>query len=259
MLQTHYADGQGKVYSLGKLPKVEDARTLQFARYLMPTIPAPPPAIDYESAVKAWGMLGNDTVGDCTCAGMSHAAMLWEANAQHKQLAVTTKQTLAAYSAITGYDPRDPSTDQGANMLDCLKWWRKHGIDRQRISAFVEVTPPNLRAAIDLFGCLYIGVALPDAVLPQSGIVPNWTCTPDGSRDKRPNPNNGHCVILAGYDATGPTVVTWGQTVKATWGFVTAYGDEFYACLAPAWTRGDHMGKGFDVASLTADLAAIAH
>ncbi len=114
------------------------------AKYLTPAAPTPPAAVDYAAAVKAWGMLGNDTVGDCALAGQAHADMLWAANAEHRQLAITTAMVLGAYSDVTGYDPHDDGpggnpTDRGTALLDALKYWRTRGIDRQTIKAFVEV------------------------------------------------------------------------------------------------------------------------
>jgi hypothetical protein len=94
-------------------------------------------------------------------------------------------------------------------------------------------------------------------VLPDSpGDLPAWTVTPDGTPHHKPNPHNGHCVVYAAYDAAGPTVVTWGTTVKASWGFHTAYCDELYALLSPVWLR--HDPPGIDVATLTADLELVA-
>ena len=253
------------VYKLGKLPKAVDDRNLLLASYLTPAAPTPPPAVDYASAVTDWGMLGNDRVGDCALAGQAHADMLWTANAEHRALAITTAQVLRAYSAITGYDPHDDGpggnpTDRGTVLLDALKYWRTQGIDRQTISAFVEVDTTSVadaKLAIDLFGCLYVGVELPAAVLPEApGELPPWTVVPDGSRRHAPDPHNGHCVIYAAYDESGPTVVTWGTTVKASWGFHAAYCDELYAMLSPAWPR--HDPPGIDVATLTADLALVA-
>ncbi len=253
------------VYKLGKLPKAEDARTLMLADYLTPPVPTPPAAVDYASAVADWGMLGNDTVGDCALAGQAHADMLWAANAEHRRLGITTSMVLRAYSAVTGYDPHEDGpggnpTDRGTSLLDALKFWRKSGIDRQTIKAFVEVKPlntDNVRLAIDLFGCLYVGVELPDVVLPKApGALPPWTVTPDGSPQNKPQPANGHCVIYAAYDDEGLTVVTWGTTVKASWAFHAAYCDELYAMLSPAWSR--HDPPGIDVATLTRDLAIVA-
>jgi hypothetical protein len=253
------------VYMLGKLPKQDDERNLMLTSYLTPAAPTPPPAVDYAAAVTAWGMLGNDRVGDCALAGEAHADMLWVANAEHRALAITTAQVLRAYSALTGYDPQAGTpganpTDRGTVLLDALKDWRTRGIDRQTISAFVEVDTRSVadaRLAIDLFGCLYVGVELPDAVLPEApGELPQWTVVPDGTRRLAPNPRNGHCVIYAGYDEAGPTVVTWGTTVKASWEFHKAYCDELYAMLSPAWLR--HDPPGIDVVTLTADLALVA-
>jgi hypothetical protein len=252
-------------YRLGKLPKRDDDRTLRLTTYLTPTVPTPPPAVDYAAAVRDWGMLGNDRVGDCALAGEAHADMLWVANAEHEQLAITTAMVLHAYSELTGYDPHADGpggnpTDRGTVLLDALKAWRRRGIDRQKIKAFVEVDPRSIehaKLAIDLFGCLYVGVELPDAVLPQApGDLPPWTVVPDGSRSHAPDPHNGHCVVYAGYDAAGLTVVTWGTTVTASWEFHTAYCDELYAMLSPAWLR--HDPPGIDVATLTADLALVA-
>ena len=252
-------------YKLGKLPKADDARNLMLAAYLTPAAPTPPPDVDYAAAVTSWGMLGNDTVGDCALAGQAHADMLWTANADHRQLAVTTAMVLRAYSEVTGYDPRDDGpggnpTDRGTVLLDALKFWRKRGIDRQTIKAFVEVdtkSVENAKLAIDLFGCLYVGVALPDSVLPSSPTdLPAWTVTPDGKPENEPNEHNGHCVVYAAYDADGPTVVTWGATVKASWAFHTSYCDELYAMLSPVWLR--HDPPGIDVATLTSDLELVA-
>jgi len=252
-------------YKLGKLPRRDDDRTLRLATYLTPAAPTPPPAVDYGAAVVDWGMLGNDRVGDCALAGQAHADMLWAANAEHVQLPITTAMVLRAYTAVTGYDPGADGpggnpTDRGTVLLDALNYWRKRGIDRQTIKAFVEVDTRSVehaKLAIDLFGCLYVGVELPDAVLPRGpGALPDWTVTPDGSRDRAPDPHNGHCVVYAGYDAAGPTVVTWGTTVKASWEFHEAYCDELYAMLSPAWLR--HDPPGIDVATLTADLELVA-
>jgi hypothetical protein len=254
-------------FKLGKLPKRTDARTLQLARYLTPELPPPPAAVDNGAAVGDWKMLGNDTAGDCAWAAQGHADMLWATAAQHRDLGISTTQVLHAYEAVTGYDPNagppgaNP-TDRGTNLLDALSFWRHHGIDRQKIRAFVEVEPTNIdhvKSTIDLFGCAYVGVALPDAVLPSEQGIPQWTVSPDGSPAKRPNPNNGHCIIYSAYDEQGVTVVTWGQTVTASWAFHSAYCDEMYAALSHLWFGRSANPRGLDRAELMKDLGAIGH
>jgi hypothetical protein len=254
-------------YMLGKQPKRVDPRTLQMARYLTPQLLTPPAAVDNGAAVTDWGMLGNDTVGDCAWAAQGHADMLWSTAAQHKNLAITTAQVLHAYEQATGYDPKagppgaNP-TDKGTNLLDAMSFWRHHGMDRQKITAYVEVDASNVdhvKSAIDLFGCAYVGVQLPDAVLPTEQGVPQWTVSPNGTAARKPNPDNGHCVIYSGYDAQGLTVVTWGMTVRASWAFHEAYCDEMYAALSHLWFGRSSDPPGLNQAELNQDLAAIAH
>jgi hypothetical protein len=259
------------LYALGKLPKVVDDRTLQLAAYLSPALAPPPESCDYYTLFKsagdrsAWKMLGNDRVGDCALAGQAHADMLWARYAEGRSLRISDAMVIHAYSQVTGYVPGDPSTDRGTSLLDALKFWRRPGIDRQRIRAFVEVDPRNLdnvKRAIDWFGCAYLGVMLPDAVLPRTvGLLPPWTCSPDGSAARQPNPHNGHCVIYAGYNARGPVAVTWGTTVQVSWAFHEAYCDECYAMVAPSWEQSAWLrtiNPAFDAAALERDLAAIA-
>ncbi|MBV9449513.1 MAG: hypothetical protein JO345_26825 [Streptosporangiaceae bacterium] len=256
-------------YKLGKQPKKTDPRTFALSRYLTSAVPTPPLQVDYGKAVTSWGMLGNDTVGDCAWAGQAHADMLWVANAQQQQLAVTTAQVLHAYEVVTGYNPNDVQpdgsnpTDRGTALLDALNYWRKTGIDHQKITAFVEVDPKNtdhVKLALSLFGTLYVGVQLPDSVLPKGpDNLPAWTVAPDGSAANQPNPSNGHCVIYDEYDETGLTAVTWGTTVPVSWEFHAAYCDELYAMLSPNWFRNGTDPQGVDIATLTTDLQQVSH
>ena len=254
------------VFATGKQPKESDPRTLALSSYLTPSTPTPPASVDWGSKVPDWGMLGNDTVGDCAWAGQAHADMLWSSDASGKPVPITTQQVLAAYSAVTGYNPNDNGpngnpTDKGTQLLAALRYWRKTGIDKQTIKAFVEVDPQNVdhvKLAIDLFGCAYVGVELPDAVLPTSPTsIPPWTVTPNGAPANQPDPSNGHCIIYSAYDADGPTVVTWGTTVPCSWGFHSAYCDEAYAMIAPSFFSKGMDPAGFNLTQLEDDLKAI--
>ena len=106
-----------------KAPKAETlAKIPGLSKYLkgpLNSLPTPPSGIDYSVAAQSClsQVMGNDTVGDCTCAGAGHALGLWTGNAGDL-VTLTREQVLAMYSAITGYNPSDPSTDQGANEVD---------------------------------------------------------------------------------------------------------------------------------------------
>src|ERR1035441_3205045 len=72
-------------------------------------------------------VLGNDQYGDCAEAGAMHLIQVETANTGNP-LHATLQQTLDLYSAVTGFDPNDPSTDQGTVLLSLLQYWKSTGI-----------------------------------------------------------------------------------------------------------------------------------
>ncbi len=209
---------------LGKTPKRDDKRTFKMRSYL-PTLPPVPAAIDWTGKVPIWGMMLNDTIGICTIAAAGHADMTWTSNAQTAEIIPSDSDILAAYKAITGYDPADPATDQGANELDVLNYWRKTGIAGRKIYAYAEVWIGNvddIKAAVALFGGCYIGVQLPRSAMDafQSNSV--WDDVEDTDIV------GGHALWIAAYDDAGVTLITWGRQQRATWAWLLKYIEEAY-------------------------------
>src|SRR3984885_3248276 len=104
---------------LGKALPVHDPRTLLLANYIDTAALPPVPAVfAYAKNIgaTAWGMMANDKIGDCTCAAAGHLIMEWTDD-NGKMVTPATKQIIAAYSAITGYDPKTGLNDNGANEL----------------------------------------------------------------------------------------------------------------------------------------------
>jgi hypothetical protein len=245
-------------YKLGKKPARHDPRTLQLATYL--ELPAIPTACDWTKKAKApWGMMKNDTVGDCTCAAAGHAIQCWTANASRKEVTITDAQVLKAYSAVTGYDPNKPNTDRGAVAIEVLKYWRKQGIARHRIQAFVAPEPKNhahIRAAVALFGSCYIGLSLPISAQRQQV----WSVPPGGpSGEGAAGSWGGHAVVVVGYNDHWLSCITWGAEKRMTWSFWDAYCDEAYAILSTDWVKANQSApSGFDLEALKADLKQVA-
>ena len=245
---------------LGKLAPRHDPRTLRLAHYFTDALPAAPPSKDWaaEGKVVAWPMMLNDSLGDCTCAAAGHMIEAWTANGNPALAAFVPADAdiLDAYKAVSGYDPADPTTDTGAVELDVLRYWRRVGIAGHEIGAFASIRPANtahVKAAVHLFGGVYIGLALPLAAQTQD--VWDFACPgPDAVGGSW----GGHAVNIVAYDADGLTCITWGDTKRMTWAFWRAYCDEAYALISTDFLRGD--GKtpdGFDLAALNADLAAL--
>jgi hypothetical protein len=202
---------------------------LRFGNYLKQNLPIPPDSVNYiiPSVLSSLNMiLDNDKIGDCTAAGAMHIENTFRANANSGLPFATTQQAINFYSDSTGYNPDDPTTDQGGNEIDVLNYWRQYGLFRDgtaKISAYLSIDATNqteLKAAIWLAENLYFGVELPDAWLknfPGNGFT--WDVAGE------PNPKHGHCFVGLGYDSKGVIIDSWGYIGKVTWAAIAKYAD----------------------------------
>jgi len=245
---------------LGKQAARHDPRTLLLASYLTAALPTPPASFDLTTKVSAWGMMQNDQLGDCTCAAAGHLLMEWTANADKKMFTPSDKQIVAAYSAITGYNPTTGAHDDGAVEVDVLNYWRQSGIAGHKIGAYVALEPANHSHIMDsvyIFEGCYIGLQLPKSAQAQVQNHQPWSVPPGGATgDGKPGSWGGHAVPVVAYDARGVTVVTWGALQTMTWSFWETYCEEAYAILSNDYlTKKKETPQGFAMQQLQADLA----
>jgi hypothetical protein len=262
-----------QTYKLGlKAPKRDD-RTLRFARYLAPSLPAPPSSCDWGQKLTAIGMMNNDRFGCCGPAALAHAKQV-RTCANGSEVTVSDADVLAAYVAITReqgqqsrppYDPFNPTTganDNGVNELDMLKQYRSEGFYGDKLDAFAAVTPSSQREVMDAIylmgGCL-LGVALP---LAWQG-ADEWTVPSHIGFFQRhqyaPGGWGGHAIIAYKYDSTGVWVLSWGEPIFFSWAAFVEYTQEAYVM----YNQSDWLSKaglapnGVDAASLMTDVAQI--
>ena len=239
----------------GKQPPKRDYRTLRFQDYLSPTLPPPAPSHNVLNTVYAnlhvsdprvlFPMDGNDILGDCTIAAVAHAATAYRALIRKKSI-MSRADVMALYLHLTG------GVDSGLNELDVLTYWRKHAAAGDEILAFASIDPKkhdHVKQAIALFGGVYLGFQVPQQCIAQFNARTPWT--------PGPLTNDGHAVFAVGYDAHGVTVLTWGNTQAATWGWWDECVDEAYAIVPPE-AKQPGFAPGFSVAQLVADLGAVA-
>ena len=243
-------------FKLGRKAVIYDSRTLRLKKYFTSALPPPPPTLDLTRGITAWGMLGNDIYGDCTCAGVGHQVQLWSANIG-PEANITNPEVLAAYEEWCGWNPADPSTDQGGIELNILKDWQGNSFCGHYLAAFADPNVGNLtelKQAAYLFGGLYIGLQVPNSIA-NSDLDPAvvWdVVADDGGID------GGHCVVVCGYDADTIHFISWGQVYRMTNAFWAKYVDEAHCLLSPDWL--DESGVdpvGFNLTQLMADLAQI--
>jgi hypothetical protein len=240
---------------LGRKAIKTDSRTLALADYLTPSIPPPPPTADWTKGITSWGMMLNDTLGDCTIAGAAHAVQVWTANAS-SVVAVPDATIETYYENWDGYVPGNPSTDNGGVELDVLNDWQKQGFAGHPLLAFADPKFTNMvqiRQSIFIFGGVYIGLALP--LTAQSQAV--WDVVPKGGAKAKPGSWGGHCVFVPKYDQHGFTCITWGGLKTMTLAFWKKYCDEAHTLFSADWLTAKGSPSGFAQAELLADLKAI--
>jgi hypothetical protein len=259
---THPVTGQ--TFRLGRnRPKAVGPR-FRLKNYLKLSMPAPPATIDYTgpASLSLSNIYENDTLGDCVIAGMGHVDGVLTANAG-SQVVFTDPEITALYSAIGGYVPGDPSTDQGCDEQTALNYWQQNGMlpdGSHKITAWMAVDATSqveVRTALWLFGNLYFGLELPDDWVNPMPSGPGFTWDAAGD----PDPDNGHCIMGAAYDTNGVTVDTWGMLGTLTNAAVAQYavssaGGELYTVLSQDWISQvtNKAVNGFDASQLSADL-----
>jgi len=214
---------------------------MSLKNYLTGALPVTPPAIcDYsQKALKALTqMYLNDQLGDCVIAGGYHVEGTETGNATGTPFIATSQQIINDYSAIGGYNPKDPNSDQGCDEQTALNYWVQHGFaDGTKLCGWLAVDATNkteLMQAIYLFENLYFGISLPDSWVNPFPSV-NGFVWDDGT----PDPDNGHCVMGMGHTAAGIKIDTWGILGTLTWKAIAhlcsqAGGGEVYTLLSPS-------------------------
>jgi len=182
----------------------------------------------------------NNEIEDCTAAAYYHARQVWTSQIS-TEITEPDSNVLALYEASTGYNPADPSTDQGGIEQNVLSYLVNQGAPvgnggRDKLLGYVETDIRNLndiRRSIYECGVCYIGFDIP-ACLDTDDPPPVWDYNPKGDNSD----TGGHAVILCGYDIDSFTLISWGQKYKMTNRFFTNFADEAYALLDNSWIAG---------------------
>jgi hypothetical protein len=257
----------GRPVALGRptvSPHVGGPRRLKAAAMLA-SLPAPAASRDWIAAAAAqcggeFGMFLNDSLGDCTIAdGPAHDTQIWTAN-NGTMVTVPDATVLAAYETVDGYNPADPSTDQGGIETTVLAAWQAGIAGFAKLDGWIPVNAQNLdhvRKAIERYGAVYAGVALP--LTAQNQDV--WTVDLTGGAQAEAGSWGGHAISISAYDSTSFDVITWGRRQKMSVDWFLAYTDELYAPLCSAlWCAGPGglSPLGDSATTLLGDLAAVA-
>jgi len=239
---------------LGKLPKEEDryGRNLKLDKYLdRDKVPRLPLSQAWSKRVGSWGTFLNDELKCCLVSMGGHAIQTWTAN-NARPVRVSDADIEKAYSAISGYVPGRPETDQGATMLAMMKHWRTYGVGDHKILAFLEFNPRDhfsLMWSIRVAGGACLGLMLPRSAEGESF----WHSTSD-----RPGSWGGHGFWMPDYDLHRRKGPTWGYLKGMSPEFVDRYSDEGYVPISEEWTGDDLVApNGLRLDEVLADLKLV--
>jgi len=248
---------------LGKAPAAPRPTDFKFSEFAASVqLPSVPSRFGHGSAFSDWKMLGNDRYGDCVWAGAAHEHMLINKVVHHTEVPFDDDTVLGDYAAATGFDPNDPSTDNGTDVHKALSYRRKTGIAdssgaRHKIGAYVALDPKSwdhLEQATYIFGAVGIGIEFPSTAMDQFNAGQPWDVV-EGSQIE-----GGHYVPTVGSVASADqvSVLTWGKRQAMTKEFYEEYNDEAWVYITDEELRSDGKGlHGFDVSKLNSYLSAL--
>ena len=197
---------------LGALEDTFDPRTVKFSAALKQAGPMPRPgssrrySLTEEGGAIKRSAHGNNKYGSCVFT--THANLDETVCAHTGATPITNEQiVLAGYDKHTDFDLETGANDNGASMLDGVRWAKSIGL----FSDYAEVDTSDqeeVDLALDLTMGVQIALALPVAW--RSRKV--WDTIPDSDRDSawKYGSWGGHSVCIVDQDRRGYTIVTWG-------------------------------------------------
>jgi hypothetical protein len=230
---------------LGRLHRTYDPRIPHMSALTAgQELPPPPPQVDHTKGMpRKLGTMLNDRLSDCTCAAIYHALQVWTFNAGGKMETQPDANVEKLYILACGYNPRLSGEGPSGNVQHVLSYLLNAGAPfgpaghaTHRIAAFVEVDARNIddvKRAIADCGVVYVGFNMPQYIVPPNAPTPAvWNVETTNNTVV-----GGHAVVLAGYSAAGPRVISWGQCYTMTWAFFAKYVDEVYAIADNTWIQ----------------------
>ncbi len=218
--------------------------------YLSPENPLPtaPPEFDYANHVGAFPMALNNTLGDCTIAGVIHLLQLAYGAIDQTFEYPGDDAVRSTYMELTG------GADSGLAEADVLAYWQQNGLFGTKLAAFAPIHLRDtqlLQDACFAFGGLYLGVELPQNAETQFQEGEPWHVV-----NPPQAPIGGHCITASGFGNDGDLAIeTWGEETSATADWWATYGSEAWVILPEAWIEAGHgVLESLSISALTKDM-----
>ena len=201
----------------------------------------------------------NDSLGDCTCAGIGHVAGCQSKFGFGNELLFSDNQIEGLYEGSCGYNPSDPATDQGGSLAQVLKYVKDHpealpGYSLDAYAQLRNLSWAGMTTALMLFGAVYVAVNLPESADDQFSAGQPWTVVDSQIA-------GGHCITLTGFVAGDfcPRWASWGKSnQRSTMAWWNTYGVEAWVPYSKSWLRSNGTApNGLNESALLSDMKAL--
>ena len=223
---------------LGRLP--HDPDTVAFAPQHRMAAASPVPAKLVRAHIPfAPGLYDNDTLPDCTAAGLANAASAFGLVRSGAPPVIDPASVPRVYAACVD-NPPDLAASNGAVMQDVLQRAEAGGVDfGQQVPLLPTHAACDARSREQLahvmliYGAGYWGLDLTERDMAQMG---RPLLDDDGS--DRSDVVGGHCVVGWAYDGLGDDdrvqIATWGRLQAVTWRWL---GLRLHEAWAVSWPQ----------------------
>lgn len=215
-----------------------------------------PVGYSHDRWTNAWGMLGNDEVGDCVPAGAGHETMTF-VHSGGGAVTIERENTLSDYGAMTGWHADDPSSDRGTDPVAAAEYRRTVGMldaagNRHKVGAYVVLETGNWREmlqALYMFECVGFCFYVPDTAIAQFRAGHRWSYL------HSTNYVGGHYVsVMARPGLSVVECLTWARRQQLTRSFYEHYNMLSLAYISEEMLRSGRSPEGFDLLALKAAL-----
>jgi hypothetical protein len=247
---------------LGLLPPTPTKPRLRLASFLTARVtPTAPPAVDYVTAVRSYPMYRNDEIGNCGPISLAHFITAAGTYGDGTPYTAPLEEVLDLYSRVSGYDPTTGAHDDGVVMQELLNEARKGGLGQQQILAFAQVDHTNydeVRSAINLFGAVLVGAALPVDASRQFDAGARWE--PTEGPGAAVGSWGGHAIHVGAYDIDTAEMrcTTWGAVQSLTRSWWETYVQEAWVAITPEFlNEHGYTPSDYDLRHLGEEVARI--
>jgi len=243
-------------YKLGRLAARFPVELSALSAYA-PDLPAPDEVYDGPAdGGFPYGMLGNDSKGDCTVAGFVHGAEAVDLLEGQSQTVVEAEAP-SADEVVSAYLTMTNGVDSGLVIADVLQTAYATGIAGIKVAAYAPARGPlaELLSVAQTFGVTKLGIMLPAVAQEQFQAGDPWDLT-GTSADA--DIEGGHDVELVAFDQGTETVdvLTWGRRQPVTFRWLARYLDEAWAVLYSTVQQTGAL-EGIAWSQLDADLRSL--